>query len=215
MRCKCSDEKRESINRAALFLLIFTILFFVYLLLNILVMKFLSSLFYVMAQFSSPPLPGTLIRLDYFGFILPLIITAMLVVRYFKLHLGNASKSVNLVVLVLLCFDLIFSSFYHQLRFVGRHSGSFDILATLVSIFYIAYLVYINSYKEGMFKAYILGFLIGLISDVESIRYLTSTTVFGGGGLLDVDFVFPLLMLISFRLAFRYRKSRVQPKRPK
>ena len=161
-----------------------------------------------MGQFSSSTLPGTLIRLDYLGFILPLVISSVLIVWYLKLHSGKSSKSVTMVVIILLCFDLVFSAFYHQLRLIGKHSGSLDILATIVSLFYIAYLAYVDSYKEGMIKAYIFGFLVGLISDLESMRYLTSTTVFGGGGLLDGDFVFPLLMLISFDFAFWRQKNK-------
>lgn len=136
----------------------------------------------------------------------------MLIVWYLKLDPGKSSKSVTIVVIILLCFDLFFSAFYHQLRLIGKHSGSFDILATIVSVSYIAYLAYVNSHKEGMIKAYIFGFLIGLISDLESIRYLTSTTVFGGGGLLDVDFVFPPLILISFEFAFWAQKNKSSSK---
>ncbi len=210
MRSKYSEEKHDSIRRVSLFLCFFLILFLVYILLNVLLMSFSGGFFYIMGQFSSSRLPGTLIRFDYLGFILPFVISSALIVWYLKLHPGKSSKSVTLVVLILLCFDLVFSAFYHQLRFIGKHSGSFDIFATIVSLFYIAYLAYVNSYKEGMIKAYIFGFLIGLISDVESIRYLTSTTVFGGGGLLDVDFVFPLLMLISFDFAFWRQKNKVR-----
>ena len=208
MRSKCSEEKHDSFKRVSLFLCFFFILFLVYLLLNVLVMSFSVGFFYIMGQFSSSPFPGTLIRLDYLGFILPLVISSVLIVWYLKLHPGKSSKSVTMVVIILLCFDLFFSAFYHQLRLIGKHSGSFDILATIVTLFYIAYLAYIDSYKEGMIKAYIFGFLIGLISDLESIRYLTSTTVFGGGGLLDGDFVFPLLMLISFDFAFWRQKNK-------
>jgi hypothetical protein len=215
MRSKCSEEKQDSILRAVFFLPIFIILFLVYASLNIFVMMHLSGLFYAMEQFSSPPLPGTLVSLDYIGFILPLVVTAALIVRYSRLYPGKASKFVNLVVFVLLCFDLVFSAFYHQLRFIGKHSGSFDILATVVSLFYIGYLAFIDSYKEGIVKAYIFGFLIGLISDLESIRYLTSTTVFGGGGLLDGDFVFPLLMIISFNLTFWLQEKVGKFKRPR
>ena len=110
---------------------------------------------------------------------------------------------------------MVFSAFYHQLRFIGKHSGSFDIRATVVSLFYIGHLAFIDSYKEGIVKAYIFGFLIGLISDLESIRYLTSTTVFGGGGLLDIDFVFPLLMIISFNLTFWLQEKVGKFKRPR
>ena len=175
-------------------------------------MSFSGGFFYIMGQFSSSPLPGTRIRLDYLGFILPLIISSVLIVWYLKLDPGKSSKSVTIVVIILLCFDLVFSAFYHQLRLIGKHSGSFDILATIVSVSYIAYLAYVNSYKEGIIKAYIFGFLIGLISDLESIRYLTSTTVFGGGRLLDVDFVFPPLILISFEFAFWAQKNKSSSK---
>ena len=102
MRSKCSEEKKDSILRAVFFLPIFIILFLVYALLNIFVMMHLSGLFYAMEQFSSPPLPGTLVSLDYIGFILPLVVTAALIVRYSRLYPGKASKFVNLVVFVLL-----------------------------------------------------------------------------------------------------------------
>lgn len=204
---KFLEEKKDCIDRVLFFLLFFMILFLIYALLNIIVIDFFPVFLIAMLQFSTPPIPGTLVRLDYMGFILPSVVTAWFIGRYFKLNPGKSSKAVNLIVFALLLFDLFFSVLYHQLRFIGKDSGSFDILATSTSLFHIGYLAFIDSYKEGILKAYIFGFLIGLISDIESIRYLTSTTVYGGGGLMDVDFVFPLIMLISFIFSFWYQKK--------
>lgn len=208
-------KRQDSIERLEFFTLIFLTLFIIYLRLNTEIMKVFINYVYAMEQLSTPELPGTLIRLDYIGFIFPLLVTVAFIIKYVRTKPGVASKWVTLGVVILLCFDLIYSSFYHQLRIIGEHSGSFDIMAAFTVLVYIGYIVWINSYKEGLMKAYIFGFLIGLISDLESIRYLKSTTVFGGGGILDADFMFPLIIQVSFILTFRLQDKKNETRNKK
>jgi hypothetical protein len=52
---------------------------------------------------------------------------------------------------------------------------------------------------EGRFVAsiaFLMGFILGLVSDLESLRFLHGS-IFGGNGLFDGDFFEPIAMLVA------------------
>lgn len=205
---KSVDYRSRSI-RVAFFAIYFVGLFLIYLFINTIAYYHFHNFIIVMSELSTPPVPGTLISLDLIGFIMPSIISVFAIVRLLQSKSIHSDYRATILLFTVLAALLIFSTFIHELRSINlvTHSGGPNYWELVTVLYYMAYLLWIRSTVEGRYSSYILGFLAGFLSDLESIRHLTEVTVFGGLGLLDADFVLPLLILISFVLAIRVGTS--------
>lgn len=63
-----------------------------------------------------------------------------------------------------------------------------------------------GSRKQGVFLAFILGFLVGANSDLEALTHTAVVTTYGAGGVLDADSRLPFSMMLAYLLAIKFDK---------
>lgn len=194
------------------FVLVFFILFIVYLMTGLIDLVYPNSFSEWMTSINTPTLFSSYVKINYIGFVLPLVISTILLSLYFVSGKVNLNRKYTNLLILFLIFDTLFSSFIFEPRIITSYGGGPNLPAMIGALLYVAYLAWSDSLRGGYYLSYVLGFIIGAISDIESIRHLTKTSTFGGGGFLDVDFVFPLIMLISFwlsrKMVIRQRSTR-------
>lgn len=151
----------------------------------------------------SPPVFGVT-SVDYAGFAIPLAMSVIAVLILFLEGRGNAPKPTNgaLVLLIFLPVSFLVSQYTVLGIFVSV--GLTDpVLLVAFSVFLYNYTLH-RPRTRALLLAYPLGFLLGFMSDLESLNYFGG--VFGGYGLGDGDFVFPLSFVVGtlvFSLAWR------------
>lgn len=206
-----NGEIQSRARDVEIFSLLFFVLFLIFLLFNEIIRGFFSDFLLFMNELSTPEIPDTLVRFNYLGFILPLVISILAVIG-----LTRSNSEIQkywiwlLVTVVALIVILLYSSFVHELRYVNpkTHSGAPNYIELIVVLFFVGYLVWFRLFKAGYYLSYILGYIVGFFSDLESVRYLTKVTVFGGGGLIDADFAIPLIIYLSLKLTSNQRLKR-------
>lgn len=142
----------------------------------------------------SPTVAGTT-RVHYVGFIVPLIVSIISVVAIYtqtrteRRSLTNGGKTLFVVIPI----SFLISQYTILGIFVSV--GLTDpILLIAFSLFVYNFTLH-RTTTQAALLSYPLGFLLGFISDLESIRYFGG--VFGGYGFGDGDFVFPLAFLVG------------------
>lgn len=190
-------------------MILFLVLFFIFVLLLALfsdaqraILTADASLLGIMEALSTPPI--WMVRLDYVGFFVPLLFSLLLTARFLMSYPTKSSRSSWIGLGIVLAFSLIFSLVAFELRSMTKYGGGINLLALFAIVGFLSYLAWIPSRREGYYLAYPLGFLPGAISDFESLTHLKSITVFGGLGLLDGDFVLPILYLLAFVLLLKF-----------
>jgi hypothetical protein len=142
----------------------------------------------------SPPVLGVP-SVDYAGFGIPLAVSAIAVLALFLEGRGEARRPTNgaLALLVLLPVSFLVSQYTVVGIFVSV--GLTDpILLVAFSVFLYNYTLH-RPRTRALLLAYPLGFLLGFMSDLESLNYFGG--VFGGYGFGDGDFVFPLSFVVG------------------
>ena len=151
----------------------------------------------------SPPILGVT-RVDYGGFVIPLLVSVAAVLVLFMEGRGETRRPTNgaLVLLALLPVSFLVSQYTVLGIFVSV--GLTDpVLLVAFSVFLYNYTLH-RPGARALLLAYPLGFLLGFISDLESLNYFGG--VFGGYGFGDGDFVFPLSFVVGtllFSLAWK------------
>jgi hypothetical protein len=77
-----------------------------------------------------------------------------------------------------------------------RPAGSTDYLSALIIFSFLSFMIWKGEGRFALSCAFALGFVLGLVSDLESTR-LIHGVVFGGDGLFDGDFFEPIAMLVA------------------
>lgn len=151
----------------------------------------------------SPPILGVA-RVDYGGFVIPLLVSVAAVLVLFLEGRGESRRPTNgaLVLLVLLPVSFLVSQY--------TVLGIFVSVGLTDPVLLVAFSVFLYNYTlrrprtRALLLAYPLGFLLGFMSDLESLNYFGG--VFGGYGFGDGDFVFPLSFVVGtllFSLAWK------------
>ena len=180
------------------FVVVFAILYFAYIIVSLLVLIYDYPFYQWMESVSTSTLFGSHIMLNYIGFVTPFVISLTLLSLLFVTGKVNLNRKYTSLMILLLVLDTLFSLFVFEPRIITSSGGGQNLPAMVIVLLYVAYLVYSDSTREGFFLSYILGYVIGAISDIESITHATRNTIFGGGGFMDVDFVFPLIIFVSY-----------------
>ncbi len=151
----------------------------------------------------SPSILGVT-SVDYAGFAIPLLVSVIALLALFLEGRGGSRRPTNgaLVLLVLIPVSFLVSKYTVLGIFVSV--GLTDpILLVAFSLFLYNYSLH-RPMTRALLLAYPLGFLLGFMSDLESLNYFGG--VFGGYGFGDGDFVFPLSFVVGtllFSLARR------------
>ncbi len=151
----------------------------------------------------TPPIFG-ITSVDYAGFVVPLVASTIAILALYLEGRGEARRPTNgaLVLLMLLPVSYLISQ-YTVLGIFVSVGLSDPILLVAFSVFLYNYTLH-RPRTRALLLAYPLGFLLGFMSDLESLGYFEG--VFGGYGLGDGDFVFPLSFVVGtflFSLTWR------------
>ncbi len=149
----------------------------------------------------SPPIVDG-IHLSGLGFIVPLIL-AVLSLWFFRKELTiqhpENSKRVGKasMIFIILASVSAASSLILPQRLLFRPFGGTDYPLALIIVGYVSYLVFARESRLAVRIAYAIGFLLGFVSDLESLRFITNGSIFGGLGVFDGDFLEPLAMVCA------------------
>ena len=137
-------------------------------------------------------------RINYVGFVIPLIISAVLAsIAYRK---GWAVNNVDKAFIVLLALGAVLSLVFKPIEAIRQGTG-IDVPMLLIVALWMMYFVYKRRYAAGIPLSYALLFLVSVLSDTLSIGRFVGGVTFGGFGILDGDFLLPLSILVAMYLA--------------
>lgn len=152
-------------------------------------------------QFEVGPIPLTQIYLNVVGFLVPLIVSIVCVTLYFLLDLNpKITKWWHAWTVIYFCLFIIIllvSYFYFPFEYITSHrGGGVNILLFLMTLIMLIFVTgNIEDLRLLVIISYPFFFLVGLGSDVIAVNYFEpGRLVFGGSGIYDVDFTFPLLL---------------------
>lgn len=136
-----------------------------------------------------------LLTSPYVGFALPFGIALVLAISSFKLYCPSprSLSRESWIFLLLIPASMILSRYWPFGVYVSRGGGDPILLAAV--FLYVYRLVSRNRPEQAALMAYPLGFLVGLVSDIEAEGYARVTP--GGYGVLDGDFILPLALLVG------------------
>ncbi len=141
----------------------------------------------------SPVIAGET-RVDYIGFVLPLVASLAAILFLIRSEHGSWRPSRDMwVLLAIVPVSIILSSYTPLGIFVSAGLTDPILLITFSVILY--HQTLFRNTTQAALLSYPLGFMLGFISDLESTVYFKG--VFGGYGLGDGDFVFPLAFLVG------------------
>ena len=113
---------------------------------------------------------------------------------------------------VLIVIFTLLSTFVVPLQVLHTHSISVNYPVFCLVFVYQVYMVAIGYDGFALSIAYLMGFIVGLSSDLSALNYLTGFVVFGGAGIYDSDFWVPIyalgLTLASILIIQSIRKIR-------
>lgn len=156
-------------------------------------------------QYNTPSVYSA-IRLNYFGFIIPLSASVVFIAVYLTGRGFQITAKEWLVFIV----PFIIGNLMPFITNVGLSkfstgSGT-NIWLWLVAVLWIGYLV-MSEKRDALFLSYPIGFFIGAVSDMGAfIKFGPAYSIFGGYGLLDGDFIIPLALFISVWVAEKVEK---------
>ncbi|AKA49612.1 hypothetical protein IX51_11420 [uncultured archaeon] len=201
------NENIVTILRIALFAMFSLLSYKILGLVTMLFEELFPSFLGVMSELNTPLLFGSKVSLDILGFLFPLAISIVFALKAIATHTSNGNRFFRysiIILIVVLILDTLYTMLSgNQLKPIYKNGGGPNIPALIVVPGFAGLWVAMDIRKIGPLISYIFGFLVGVVSDVESIPYLTKPTVFGGFGILDLDFAFPIIMYLSFRLALK------------
>ena len=153
------------------------------------------------------PLLPTKIGLDIIGFCIPLLVSMLMVRKVYKSrhHQSGQQSYHRLIVLLLgIAIATALPIFVPSLQTVnlnpnkGATGAGVDLAVVLIISIYAGYWISRRPIQIDWHLSYPLGFLIGVCSDISALPriYGLSFSVFGAGGVVDGDFLAPLVLLL-------------------
>jgi hypothetical protein len=138
--------------------------------------------------------PYTNVYLTYIGFILPLSISVVFLIIYLK-EADRVGFIPCLILLLVMASLGVISYFVPSLQFIKTGIGSHaSVIIFIIALLFLGYLIWTNKIEALLWLSYPLFFLVGVISDLDSLAVF-KTVYFGGRFLYDGDFLYPLLFL--------------------
>ena len=140
------------------------------------------------------PIPGSEIYLDIVGFLIPL--GASMSFLYAFLLRRDKPKATDFsiylfAISILGVIDYLLSPpWYRAAQTSGSH---LDSAMYVVTIGFLLSIVIRGWVETATILSYPLFFLLGVLSDVDAISHLKGPLYFGGSGIFDGDFLFPLI----------------------
>lgn len=154
------------------------------------------------------PLLPTKIDLDIIGFCIPLVVSVLMVRKVYKSrhHQSGQQSYHSLIVLLLgIVIATALPIFVPSLQTVnlnpnkGARGAGNDWAVVLIISIYVGYLISRWPIQIDWHLYYPLGFLIGVCSDISALPrlYGHGFSIFGAGGVVDGDFLAPLVLLLA------------------
>lgn len=145
---------------------------------------------------TSIPLNGRFPGLNIIGFVIPLILAMLISLISLKREKldWNSFRSIISSHLGWYLASIVaigISFFLPSLSATGRTDYPFAI----VIVVYLAINLRSGSLTQTTLSSFVFGYLIGLVSDLQSQLFFTG--YFGGGGLLDGDFMLPVFLCLA------------------
>ena len=200
----------EIIRKSASIVIFFS--FFGVILYVLLILQGIESIYYprlssFMFYFRSPVFLGGKARFDYIGFCLPLVISLLMIYPILRLKEKRIHWLGALILVIVLVGDLLYSLFIYELRPISSNGGGVNWLALLAVLIFIFYMILRGIGKQGVYLSFILGFLVGAISDLESLTHTAVATTYGAGGVFDADFILPLSMTFAYLFVVKLNRK--------
>lgn len=137
--------------------------------------------------------------LNYLGFLFPFAICMSILIYWMKVHIELPKLITLPISLILLGMSISF--FILPLEFLVPGGVGINVVALFAVIGYDFYLLAMDQHSSLSTVSFVLGFLVGLASDIGSVPYASGILTFGGGGLLDADLILPLSLVFSISFA--------------
>ena len=139
--------------------------------------------------------PYTNVYLSYVGFIVPLFVSITFYCIYSEspYKIKSNKKYIFILVITILGLFLYFIPSLQDVSKGGSHVNVFIFIPTMIFLF----LLLINNNYAGLLLSYPAFFLMGAVSDLDSLS-IFHRVVFGGAFLYDGDFLFPLLFFVLY-----------------
>lgn len=195
-----------------LFVYLFFAFFLTFALLKYTTSIYDQSLFVSMFYFRSPEVLWGKARLDYIGFCVPLFFSLLLIFPLLRLNSKKTHWIALIILAILLTGSLIYSLFVHELRYISSSGGGINLVALFSVLGFLSYLIYMGAKYEGVYISFILGYLIGAISDLESLTHTSLATTYGAGGIFDADFILPVTLSLAYLLMLKMKSKGLIPK---
>ena len=203
-------NKHEILVALLSVLLVFYILLSFYFVLGD-IQKYFWSLFpgpFQLMKYLYIPLLPKKIGLDIIGFCIPLVVSVLMVRKVYKSrpHQSGKQSYHSLIVLFLgIVIATALPIFVPSLQTVnlnpnkGATGAGDDWAVVLIISIYVGYLISRWPIQIDWHLYYPLGFLIGVCSDISALPrlYGHGFAIFGAGGVVDVDFLTPLVLLLA------------------
>lgn len=141
------------------------------------------------------------VSFDYVGFVPPFIISIVTTAILFRRGVGGRRLRLGLVSL-LIAAPISFLLSQHTVLGASVSLGGTDVVMMVALSIVLYYNILRLSSADSVLLAYPLGFILGFMSDIESAGYFTG--VFGGIGLGDGDFLYPIAFVVA---AYIFSKS--------
>jgi hypothetical protein len=144
----------------------------------------------------SIPLHGNIPGLDIFGFLVPLF--AAIVISLVRLkNVTSISQSIHALIFrykwwYVASLSAILISFLIPALSASGHT---DYPLAVVVVSYVAFAIRQGTMKDRIVSSFVLGYLIGFTSDLQSQVFFTG--YFGGGGWVDGDFMLPIFLCLA------------------
>ena len=134
------------------------------------------------------------------GFIIPMTVGVMLfvVIGWVVKPSINDPEIVKVFwpVIVLLPMFAYISYSLEPMQLVSKHGVSINYaMLSFVSVYQIQLVVW-RFHKFALAISYLMGFIVGVLSDVVGLFTLSGTVVFGGNGIRDADFWSPVIVFL-------------------
>jgi hypothetical protein len=160
-----------------------------------------SSLYQLMLSQSLPLFQLSSIKIDIFGFCIPFAVSIIFAILAYRFR-PSFPKLITLLFILGILLSAVLPTYIPILQYVQINVGAGINWATIfVIILYIFYINHKGTYKFNCLISYPLGFIIGAISDISGLLRLSSSATFGGAGIVDGDFMFPIFLFFSVTIS--------------
>ncbi|OJI08090.1 MAG: hypothetical protein BK997_01120 [Candidatus Micrarchaeum sp. ARMAN-1] len=158
-----------------------------------------SSLFKLLLLFKVSIL--NLFSINLIGFVIPAIISLFMLISIMR-RFHNAKLSKPVIFSVFVWIFIIIISLMIKLLYTSNTGSGTSVPIFALTLLIILYYLYKKNYTLVVPLSYLTGFLLGASSDFISTfgPYGLHKMVWGGGAILDGDFLIPLALFIAVLL---------------